>query len=156
MLYLPAGTRHAAQTIDATHVLAASALPPTFPAVAATTANGEVHRFWDGSLAFVSPLAAVLELVPTKVVDLAVIVDLFPRRGSVPTGMADVGGRMLELLSADRSAEAAERLRRVVWVRPSEPEDPSGVADFTTSAVERRRAAGYADTHVALEKRSTG
>ncbi|TVQ38808.1 MAG: hypothetical protein EA356_02370 [Geminicoccaceae bacterium] len=140
----------ATQDLAGSHVLGASALPPTFPAVAAETEAGEVHRCWDGSLAGVSPLEVALARIPPEMVELAVVVDLFPQRGGVPTSMGEVGGRMLELLSADRSAAAAARLERTLWIRPERPEGATGAADFASSAVRRREEAGYADTRAAL------
>jgi NTE family protein len=141
----------ARQPLDERHVLAASALPPTFPSIDAPLEDGTLHRFWDGSLAGVSPLAAVLQRIDPASVELAVVVDLFPPRGGVPRTMAEVGGRMLELLSADRSAEAASRLRRVVTIAPEESEGLAGAADFASERLARRERAGLQDARRALQ-----
>ena len=146
----PAVFDSAAQPFESSHALAAAALPPTFPAVPVRRDDGAVHRCWDGSLAGVSPLTVALERIDPASVDLAVVVDLFPRRGGVPQGMGEVGGRMLELLSADRSGEAAARLRRAVFVSPVDAEGPAGAADFSAAAIERRQVAAYRDTRNAL------
>jgi len=144
----------AVQTLTVEHVLAASALPPTFPPVQAADADGVPHQYWDGSLAGPPPLEAALERVDPDDVELAMVVDLFPRRGGVPRHMGEVGGRVLELVAADRNDTAARRLDdRAVFVRPSTPEQASNAADFGRDAIRRRRDAGYRDARDALAAR---
>ena len=77
---------------------------------------------------------------------LAVVVDLFPRRGGVPRHMGEVGGRVLELVAADRNGTAAERLgERCVFVRPDTPESAANAADFGRDMIRCRRDTGYAE-----------
>ena len=144
----------AVQTLTVEHVLAASALPPTFPPVQATDARGAAHQYWDGSLAGPPPLEAALECVDPADVALAVVVDLFPRRGGVPRHMGDVGGRVLELVAADRNDAAAQRLDdRCVFVRPGAPENAANAADFGRDAIRRRRDAGRGEARRLLAER---
>jgi len=133
------------------HVLASSALPPTFPPVEAADATGTRHTYWDGSLAGPPPLEAALDRVDPDHVARAIVVDLFPRRGGVPQHMGEVGGRVLELVAADRNEAAARRLGdRCVFVRPGEAESAARAADFGRDAIRRRRDHGYADARRAL------
>ena len=141
----------AEQAIEPAHVLAATALPPTFPPVEARDATGRTHTYWDGSLAGPPPLEAALARVAPGDVRLAVVVDLFPRRGGVPQHMGEVGGRMLELVAADKNGPAAASLEgRCVFVRPATPERAARAADFASDAVDRRRRLGEADARNAL------
>ncbi len=141
----------ALQPLTIAHVLASSALPPTFPPVEAADATGTRHTYWDGSLAGPPPLEAALERVDADDVERAVVVDLFPRRGGVPRHMGEVGGRVLELVAADRNAAAARRLGgRCVFVRPGAAESAAAAADFGRDAIRRRRDPGYADARRAL------
>jgi NTE family protein len=145
----------AVQPLTLEHVLASSALPPTFPPVEACDATGTRHTYWDGSLAGPPPLEAALERVEPDDVECAVVVDLFPRRGGVPRHMGDVGGRVLELVAADRNEGAARRLGgRCVFVRPDDPESTARAADFGRDAIRRRRDTGYAEARRALAARA--
>jgi NTE family protein len=141
----------AVQPLTIEHVLASSAIPPTFPPVEASDATGKRHSYWDGSLAGPPPLEAALERVHPDEVARAVVVDLFPRRGGVPRHMGEVGGRVLELVAADRNDAAARRLgERCVFVRPTEPESAANAADFGRDAIRRRRDIGYVEGKRAL------
>lgn len=142
----------ARQPLTLEHALAASALPPTFAAVEAPDEHGDRHHYWDGSIAGPAPLDAALERVAADDVALAVVVDMFPRRGGVPRHMGEVGGRVLELVAADRNTPAIDRLGdRALKISPTRGEGAVASADFSAQGIQRRLAQGLADTREALK-----
>ena len=87
----------AVEPIGPDHVLASSALPPTFPAV---EIDGELY--WDGGIESNTPLTAVLDATP-RADTLCFMLDLFSPEGRVPTRMNEVMPRQSDIAFASRS-----------------------------------------------------
>ncbi|MGE3318143.1 MAG: patatin-like phospholipase family protein [Candidatus Berkiella sp.] len=102
------------RVIGPEHIMAASALPPGFPAVKI----GEKH-YWDGGLSCNTPLKIIFEeKVPRKL--LCFMVDLFARTAEWPTTMMDVLKRKKDLEFASQYQEILKyffemhRLRHII------------------------------------------
>lgn len=91
------------------HVLASGALPPAFGPV---EIDGE--QYWDGGLVSNTPLEYVLEATPRRDT-LALQVDLWSARGTLPRTLGDVLGRQKDIQYSSRTRRgtdnAAERQR---------------------------------------------
>jgi NTE family protein len=104
----------AVDRIGPEHVLASSALPPTFPPV---EIDGELY--WDGGIESNTPLRAVLDALP-RTDTLCFMIDLFSPDGTAPTRMNEVMPRQSDIAFASRSdssvAEFKEKheLRRAI------------------------------------------
>ena len=95
------------EPIRSEHVLASAALPPAFAGV---EIDGETY--WDGGLVSNTPLEYVLDSEPRRDT-LALQVDLWSARGSLPRNLADVLERQKDIQYSSRTRrgtdDAAER-----------------------------------------------
>jgi predicted acylesterase/phospholipase RssA len=91
------------------HVLASGSLPPSFPM---TEVDG--RAYWDGGLFDNTPLGAVLDRldVGPGVERTVYVVNLFPNRAPLPTSMAEVAERTLNLQFANRTKQDLKLLDR--------------------------------------------
>ncbi|MGH8041867.1 MAG: patatin-like phospholipase family protein [Rudaea sp.] len=92
------------------HVMASGALPPAFAAV---EIDGEYY--WDGGVVSNTPLEYVIEVEPRRDT-LALQVDLWSARGTIPSTLADVLEREKDIRYSSRTRRGtdhvAERQRR--------------------------------------------
>jgi NTE family protein len=85
------------------HVMASSALPPSFPAV-----EIEGEYYWDGGTVSNTPLQWVLQYGPRR--DTLVFqVDLWSARGALPRNVIDVETRYKEILYSSRTRDNVDR-----------------------------------------------
>jgi predicted acylesterase/phospholipase RssA len=91
------------------HILASGSLPPSFPM---TVVDGVAY--WDGGLFDNTPLGAVLDrMIADPAADRTIyVVNLFPNKAPLPTTMAGVGERMLNLQFANRTAQDLGLMKR--------------------------------------------
>src|ERR1700733_1057875 len=87
------------------HVMASGALPPGFPAV-----EIEGEFYWDGGLVSNTPLQWVLESEPRRDT-LAIQVDLWSARGTLPRTMTEVMTRQKEIQYSSRTRSSSDRFR---------------------------------------------
>lgn len=85
------------ESLGLDHIMASGSLPPSFPA----TRIGKA-RYWDGGVFDNTPLGAVIDMLdgPDKAI---LVVNLFPNKGPVPTNMAEIGQRFLNILFANKT-----------------------------------------------------
>jgi NTE family protein len=95
-------TTHA---IGPEHVMASGALPPGFPAV-----EIEGEHYWDGGLVSNTPLQWVLESEPRRDT-LAVQVDLWSARGTLPRTLPEVMTRQKEIQYSSRTRNNSDRFK---------------------------------------------
>jgi predicted acylesterase/phospholipase RssA len=96
------------QHLSLDHILASGSLPPSF----AMTKIGDKH-YWDGGLFDNTPLGAVLDALPKGDAALtAYVVNLFPNAAALPTNMAEVSERMMNLQFANKTSEDLKLLAR--------------------------------------------
>jgi predicted acylesterase/phospholipase RssA len=96
------------QNLSLDHILASGSLPPSF----AMTKIGDRH-YWDGGLFDNTPLGAVLDALPKGDAALtAYVVNLFPNAAALPTNMAEVSERMMNLQFANKTSEDLRLLAR--------------------------------------------
>jgi predicted acylesterase/phospholipase RssA len=97
------------QPLSLDHVLASASLPPSFPM---TPLAG--RAYWDGGLFDNTPLGPVLDKLGGGAMDerAIFIVNLFPNRAPVPTNMAEVAERTLNLQFANRTREDLKLMDR--------------------------------------------
>jgi len=86
------------------HVLASAALPPAFAAV---EIDGEFY--WDGGVVSNTPLEYVLEAAPRRDT-LALQVDLWSARGTLPRNLADVFERSKDIQYSSRTRSGTDRM----------------------------------------------
>lgn len=104
----------AIERIGAEHVMASGALPPAFPAI-----EIEGETYWDGGLVSNTPLEYVLESTPRRDT-LALQVDLWSARGSLPRTLLDVLERQKDIQYSSRTrmgtdaAAARQKLRNTL------------------------------------------
>lgn len=100
-------SRDRALSLD--HIVASGSLPPSFPMTAI-----DRKYYWDGGLFDNTPLGVVLDkLDQGPDVDRTVyVVNLFPNRAKIPSDMAEVRARMLNLQFANKTLEDLKLLRR--------------------------------------------
>ena len=119
----------AKQRIDARHIMASGALPPSFAPV---EIDGE--HYWDGGLVSNTPLQYVLDQ-PGKRSRVVFQVDLFAATGALPTTLAEVTEREKDIRFSSRTrlnttnemdrqmiAQAAQRL--IARLPPELRDDP--------------------------------
>lgn len=89
-------------TIEARHVMASGALPPSFPSVAV-----DGQTFWDGGLFDNTPLRPLVEmLTPAEADSLPIVViNLFPDAAPAPRDFAGVQTRMMEIQYESRFSD---------------------------------------------------
>ena len=81
------------------HVIASGSIPPGFPETIATDEQGRENTYWDAAIFDNTPLEyAINRLWDSEHPDLLVVVNLFPKGGSVPQNMLEVFLRMFEIL----------------------------------------------------------
>jgi NTE family protein len=148
-------SRH--QTIRPAHVVASASLPPGFPAKEVDTERGPRY-YWDGGLWSNTPLREVLnalqdqdhrakEQVPAYQV---YIVDVFPKRGSLPQNSLAVAQRMADILCADKTAydqKAAEWVNEyinlVLMLKEFDKELPTRIKDEIARMVKNNELKHY-------------
>ena len=188
------------------HVLASGSLPPGFPATTTIDEQGRKNTYWDSGIFDNTPLEHVINRLwdSEQHPDLFVVVNLFPKGGSIPQNMLEVFARMFEILfsyklmrdtrmvrrtgafveygrkveetmallekhlpgDAVEAREAVAAVRehdafrilqtwfsafdRIVEIENTEEEPINAMFDFSKTAIERRRQAGYRDAMAAL------
>jgi predicted acylesterase/phospholipase RssA len=98
------------------HLVASGSLPPSYPAK--TIGDG---AYWDGGLFDNTPLAVLLDLVDAAdaATTRVVVVNLFPKTGTIPHTMLDVWDRMIELQFANKTekdVKLAQTINKLVAV----------------------------------------
>ena len=93
------------------HVIASGSLPPGFPA---TEIDGQ--HYWDGGLVSNTPLQWVLENRPRRDT-LALQVDLWSARGTLPKDLIAVDVRQKEIVYSSRNRAATDRYKRAQKLR---------------------------------------
>src|SRR5512144_2855533 len=93
-------TNHESLAID--HILASGSLPPNFPA---TWVDGA--SYWDGGLYSNTPLSVAINCLERCCGDdpverEVIVVELFPREGSVPNSIPDVINRIFNLTCSSK------------------------------------------------------
>jgi NTE family protein len=124
------------------HILASGSLPPSFPM---TDVGG--RAFWDGGLFDNTPLGAVLDRLSDdpQAERTVYVVNLFPNRAPLPTSMAEVAERTLNLQFANRTREDLKLLdrfdevARLVELLDSLPSGNPVKGEPAFEAVRRRR-----------------
>lgn len=95
-------------TVD--HVIASGSLPPGFPMT-------KIHNryYWDGGLFSNTPLSPVLKRFSRSehTRKQLIVVNLFPKKGNVPTTMAEVEDRRIELNFCNKMMDDIQRMREV-------------------------------------------
>ncbi len=98
-------------TINASHVLASGALPPSFAAV---EIDGELY--WDGGLVSNTPLEWVLESSPRQDT-LAFQIDLWNARGAFPRDLAESDTRQKEIRFSSRTRAGTDQFKKMQLMR---------------------------------------
>ncbi len=93
------------------HVIASGSLPPGFPA----TKIGDQY-YWDGGLISNTPLQWVLDSRPRRDT-LALQIDLWSARGTVPKDMIEVEVRQKEIVYSSRNRAATDQYQHVQKLR---------------------------------------
>jgi NTE family protein len=132
----------AAQTIDASHVLASGALPPGFPAV-----EIDHEYYWDGGLVSNTPLQWALEFGPREDT-LAFEVDLWSARGRFPRNLADVGTRQKEIIYSSRTRENTDQFKQLQCLRHAVAKLLDCLPDGEKQSTVAQRLATFADHKV--------
>jgi NTE family protein len=100
------GSEESGLTLE--HVLASGSLPPSFP----DTVIGGRH-YWDGGVFDNTPLGAVIDRLAPGDDDRAImVINLFPNRMPLPSNMAEVSQRFLNLLFANKTASDLKLMGR--------------------------------------------
>jgi NTE family protein len=142
-------------TIDADHLRASAAMPPSFPAV---EIDGRLYV--DGGLSANLPLDAALS-APPDAPTLCIAVDLLPMAGARPRTLGEVTARTQDLIFSSQARRAiirwqdhyahstAHRAHPVTLVRLAYADQQREVAgkamDFSPASVRHRWDAGYRD-----------
>ncbi|WP_027468912.1 patatin-like phospholipase family protein [Deefgea rivuli] len=84
--------------ITAEHVIASLSIPPMFPPV-----EIDGLHYWDGGLFDNAPLRAMIDALPVGSATRFVIINLFPLKGQLPDGLAQVQDRMLEIIFSNKT-----------------------------------------------------
>ena len=103
------------QRLDARHVMASGALPPSFPPV---EIDGEFY--WDGGLVSNTPLQYVLD-EPGRRARLVFQVDLFAARGEMPANLSEASEREKDIRYSSRTRlNTTYELRRQATVQAAQ------------------------------------
>ncbi|MBR0796255.1 patatin-like phospholipase family protein [Bradyrhizobium jicamae] len=100
----------AERKLDAKHFMASGALPPAFPAV-----EIEGEHYWDGGVAWNTPLSRVLSAEPCDT--LTFQVDLWSARGRVPHDMMEVSSRQKDIQYSSRTRAITDQALRMQKMR---------------------------------------
>jgi len=92
------------------HFMASGALPPAFPAV-----DIEGEHYWDGGVAWNTPLSRVLSGEPCET--LTFQVDLWSARGRVPHDMMEVSSRQKDIQYSSRTRAITDQALRMQKMR---------------------------------------
>ncbi len=92
------------------HFMASGALPPAFPAV-----DIEGEHYWDGGVAWNTPLSRVLSGDPGET--LTFQVDLWSARGRVPHDMMEVSSRQKDIQYSSRTRAITDQALRMQKMR---------------------------------------
>jgi NTE family protein len=92
------------------HFMASGALPPAFPAV-----DIEGEHYWDGGVAWNTPLSRVLHSEPCEA--LTFQVDLWSARGRVPHDMMEVSSRQKDIQYSSRTRAITDHMTRMQKMR---------------------------------------
>ena len=92
------------------HFMASGALPPAFPAV-----DIEGEHYWDGGVAWNTPLSRVLSSEPCET--LTFQVDLWSARGRVPHDMMEVSSRQKDIQYSSRTRAITDQALRMQKMR---------------------------------------
>ncbi|WP_177200125.1 patatin-like phospholipase family protein [Sphingomonas rubra] len=156
----------AEQRIDADHIRASAAMPPTFPAV---PIGGRL--FVDGGLSANLPIDAVLGTARERPV-LCIAIDLLPDAAPLPQTLGEVIGRTQDLLFSGQSRRAVDRWRdayatdpdaasrSVTLVRLSYTDQRQEVAgkamDFSPATIRARWNSGMRDAAALVTHLTSG
>jgi NTE family protein len=152
--------------IDADHLRASAAMPPSFPAV---EIDGRLYV--DGGLSANLPLDVALS-APPDAPTLCIAVDLLPMAGTRPRTLGEVTARTQDLIFASQARRAirrwqdhyahspAHRAHPVTLVRLAYADQDREVAgkgmDFSPASVRHRWDAGYHDAVGLAARLSSG
>jgi NTE family protein len=92
------------------HFMASGALPPAFPAV-----DIEGEHYWDGGVAWNTPLSRVLSSEPCET--LTFQVDLWSAKGRVPHDMMEVSSRQKDIQYSSRTRAITDQALRMQKMR---------------------------------------
>jgi NTE family protein len=99
-------------TVD--HIIASGSIPPFAPPIEILG-----NHYWDGALFSNTPLLPAYKKLRTfpgsddEIIRELIIIELFPKRGTLPKTMAEVKNRMLQLQFEPKSDEELEYIRKV-------------------------------------------
>jgi NTE family protein len=96
--------------LEPKHFMASGALPPAFPAV-----DIEGEHYWDGGVAWNTPLSRVLSSEPCET--LTFQVDLWSARGRVPHDMMEVSSRQKDIQYSSRTRAITNQALRMQKMR---------------------------------------
>ncbi|MGY3534511.1 patatin-like phospholipase family protein [Bradyrhizobium sp. USDA 4452] len=100
----------AERRLGPTHFMASGALPPAFPAV-----DIEGEHYWDGGVAWNTPLSRVLSGEPGET--LTFQVDLWSAQGRVPHDMMEVSSRQKDIQYSSRTRAITNQALRMQEMR---------------------------------------
>jgi len=100
----------AERRLEPKHFMASGALPPAFPAV-----DIEGEHYWDGGVAWNTPLSRVLTSEPCDT--LTFQVDLWSARGRVPHDMMEVSSRQKDIQYSSRTRAITNQALRMQEMR---------------------------------------
>jgi len=100
----------AERRLEPKHFMASGALPPAFPAV-----DIEGEHYWDGGVAWNTPLSRVLTSEPCDT--LTFQVDLWSARGRVPHDMMEVSSRQKDIQYSSRTRAITDQALRMQKMR---------------------------------------
>lgn len=151
---------HKGCRIGVDHILPSCALTPMFPPV---LMDGQL--LGDGGLSSNTPLDLVLD-EPGDSELVCFIIDLFERRGSRPTSLADALARALDLVFGNQSQSLLDKQREVHRLRadiqrlgallsPTARSKP-GVAEILAGAATHPKLALYLGQRAALDEAGAG
>jgi NTE family protein len=104
------------QPITLDRIISSGSLPPSYSKKDIYSKDGlSKQTYWDGGLFDNTPLGALLKKINTAdaAITRIVVVNLFPKTGSVPTNMLDVFHRMIDLNFSNKTKKDIELARKI-------------------------------------------